>query len=83
MILAKGRALNYAVPSFLVFNADIVEVKFQWEQIHKDDDSIEIHIFNEFTRNSEDLNHPLSGIVHVEFSYDCAFKIKVSIYNIM
>ena len=76
-ILAKGNTFNYIVPSFPVFNADIVEVKFQWEEIHEDR-STELHVFDGFARNCQDLDHPLPGIVRIEFSYDCAFMIKVS-----
>ena len=39
-ILAKGSMFNYIVPSFPVFNADIVEVKFQWEQVHEDESTL-------------------------------------------
>ena len=74
MILEKD---NFVVASFPIIHADIVEVKFQWEQIHEDD-STEIHVFDRFARNSADLDHPLTGIARVEFSYDCAFMIEVS-----
>ena len=71
-ILAKGSTFNYIVPSFSVFNADIIEVKFQWEQVHEDE-STEMHVFDEFAKSCQDLDHPLQGIVCNEFSYDCAF----------
>ena len=31
-ILDRGTTFNYVVPSFPFFNADIVEVKLQWEE---------------------------------------------------
>ena len=31
-ILAKGNAFKYIIPSFPVFNADIIQVKLQWEE---------------------------------------------------
>ena len=71
-MLAKGSTYNYIVPSFPVFNADIVEVQFQWEEVHKDE-STKVHVFDGFARRCQDLDHPLPGIVRVEFSYDCAF----------
>ena len=39
-ILAKGSTLNYIVSSFPIFNADIIEVKFQWEQVHEDESTL-------------------------------------------
>jgi len=44
MVLAKGNTFNYVVPSFPVFNADIVELKLQWEEICKDG-STKLHVF--------------------------------------
>jgi len=76
-ILNKGNTFNYVVPSFPIFNADIVKVKLQWEERCENGNSKD-HVFDGFTRYSEDLDHPLPGIVHVEYSYDCAFMIEVS-----
>ena len=76
-ILDKSTTFNYLVPSFPVFNADIIEVKLQWEEICEDGSTV-LHVFEGFARNSEDLDHPLPGIVRIEYSYDCAFMIEVS-----
>ena len=73
-ILAKGSMFSYTVPSF---NANIVEVKFQWEQIHKNKSS-EMHVFDRFAKNCKDLDHPLPGTACIEFNNDCAFMIEVS-----
>jgi len=76
-ILAKGNTFNYVIPSFPVFNADIVELKLQREEICRDG-STKLHVFNGFARDSKDLDHPLPGMVCIEFSYNCAFMIEVS-----
>ena len=79
-VLTKGNTLHYVVPSFPGFNAELVEVKLQWEEYHKGL-LPELHVFDGFARNCENLDHPLPATAYVEFSYDCAFIIHVSIYS--
>jgi len=79
-VLAKGNTIHYVVPSFPVFNAELVEVKLQWEE-YREGLPPELHVFDGFARKCENLDHPLPAIAYVEFSYDCAFIIHVSIYN--
>ena len=58
-----------------MFAVDLVEVKLQWE----DGETGEVHVFDGFTRNCEEIDHPLPGIVKVDYSYQNAFIIEVSI----
>ena len=49
-VLTKGNTLHYVVPSSPVFNADLVEVKLQWEEYHEGL-LPELHVFDGFARN--------------------------------
>ena len=77
MILTKGNNIEYVVPSFPVFAVELVEVKLQWE----DGETAEVHVFDGFTRNCKEIDHPLPGKAKVYYSYKIAFIIEVSYDN--
>ena len=71
-IQAKGCTFNYVVPSFPVFNVNLTEVKLQWE-----DGDGEVHIFDGFARDCNEMDHPLPAVVKIYYSYENAFIIEV------
>ena len=76
-ILTKGNTIEYVVRSFPVFAVELVEVKLQWE----DGETGEVHVFDGFTQNCKEIDHPLLGIAKVYYSYQNAFIIEVSYDN--
>ncbi|XP_065894132.1 uncharacterized protein [Dysidea avara] len=79
-MLARGNVINYIVPSFPIFNTDIVEVKLQWEEICEDGSS-KLHVFDRFTRYCENLDHPLPAAMCIEQRYVCAFMIEATEFS--
>ena len=75
---AKGNVMHYVVPSFPAFNAELVEVRLQWEE-YREGLPPKLHLFDGFARNCEFLNHFLPAVAYVPLSFDCAFIIDVSI----
>jgi len=71
MVLAKGNAFKYIIPSFPDYNAKIFEVKLQWEE-KCEDGSSKLHVFYGFAQLCEDLDHYCTFIVQ-NF---CSHKIK-------
>jgi len=58
-ILAKGNIFSYVVPSFPIFNADIMELKLQWEEIYIDG-STKLHVFKWICQGQQGLGSPSS-----------------------
>lgn len=50
---------------------------YRWSERSSGSKSKMIHVFDESARNSMDLDHPLPGVVHVDFSCNWTFMIKV------
>ena len=71
-ILVKGCTFNYVVPSFSVFNVNLTEVKLQ-----REDGDGEVHSFDGFARDCNEMDHPLPAVVKIYYSYENAFIIEV------
>ena len=68
-ILSKGCTFNYFVPSFPVFNVNLMEAKFQWE----DGNGEAVHIFDGFACDCNEIDHPLPAVVKIYYSCENVF----------
>ena len=71
-VLAKRDMIEYMVPSFPVFGANLTEVKLQWDSCVR-----EVMVFDGFAWSCEVLDHLLPAVMKVKYSYKNAFIIEV------
>ena len=71
-ILSKGKVIQYRIPSFPVYKAELVEIKIQYEE-----EDGNVLVFDAFARYCDDINHELPAIAMIPYSFDNAFMIEV------